>query len=61
MLEELTSLTLEHFSALVHRSEELHQLRTILQDIELAGSGDDDRQLLAERIRALIERCGVTR
>jgi len=51
MLEELTSLTMEHFSALDHRSEELHQLRTILQDIELAGSGDDDRQLLAEGLQ----------
>ena len=54
MLEELTSLTLEHFSALVHRSEELHQLRTILQDIELAGSGDDDRQLLAEGLQGVL-------
>jgi hypothetical protein len=54
MLEELTSLTLEHFSALDHRSEELHQLRTILQDIELAGSGDDDRQLLAEGLQGVL-------
>jgi len=54
MLEELTSLTMEHFSALDHRSEELHQLRTILQDIELAGSGDDDRQLLAEGLQGVL-------
>jgi len=52
MLEELTSLTLEHFSALAHRSEELHQLRTVFDDIEVAGSGaDDDRRLLAEGLQ----------
>jgi hypothetical protein len=56
MLEELTSLTMEHFSALDHRSEELHQLRTILQDIELVGSGDDDRQLLAEGLQGVLLR-----
>jgi hypothetical protein len=54
MLAELTSLTLEHFSALVHRSEELHQLRTVFHDIEVAGSGDDDRQLLAEGLQGVL-------
>jgi hypothetical protein len=54
MLEELNSLTLEHFSALVHRSEELHQLRTVFHDIEVAGSADDDRQLLAEGLQGVL-------
>jgi hypothetical protein len=54
MLEELGSLTLEHFSGLIHRSEELHQLRTVFHDIEVAVSGDDDRRLLAEGLQGVL-------
>jgi len=54
MLDELTALTLEHFSALDHRSEELHQLRTVFQDIQAAAGADDDRRLLAEGLQGVL-------
>jgi hypothetical protein len=54
MLDELTALTLEHFSALVHRSEELHQLRTVFQDIQAAAGADDDRRLLADGLQGVL-------
>jgi len=54
MLDELTALTLEHFSALNHRSEELHQLRTVFQDIQAAAGADDDRRLLAEGLQGVL-------
>jgi len=63
VLDDLTSLTVEHFSALAHRSAELNQLLTIFQVIEVAGSGHDDRQLLAEGLQGVLleayrQRCG---
>lgn len=59
MLEELSSLTLEHFSTLPHRREELQQLRTAFQAIEAAAGADDDRCLLAEGLQgALLQAYG---
>ena len=54
MLAELTSLTLEHFSSLVHRSEELHQLRAVFHDIQATAGADDDRRLLAEGLQGVL-------
>lgn len=59
MLEELSSLTLEHFSTLPHRLEELQQLRNAFQAIEAAAGADDDRCLLAEGLQgALLQAYG---
>ena len=53
-LDELASLTLEHFNALDHRSLELNQLLTVFHGIAVAGLGDDHRQLLAEGLQAVL-------
>jgi hypothetical protein len=54
MLEELASLTVEHFSGLGHRRRELQQLRCIFIDIAAIGSGAANRQLAAEGLQAVL-------
>jgi hypothetical protein len=55
-LEELISLTLEHFNSLAHRCEELHQLRFVCQAIATAGTRDDQHRWLAEGLQGAVLR-----
>lgn len=54
MLEELISLTLEHFSGLEQRIGELQQLRSAFQDIQAIGEGDPTLRLMAEGLQGAL-------